>query len=118
VKVREHVDLWFHGFALIQDDTSAVPLFDRGYRERMTVLKNSRALYTPFDSAQEFLAAQLRARPNLNGAQFLALYFGTWEELVQAFDYFFKAEGVSRPIMPFLAYSNSQILLSAFCGRW
>jgi hypothetical protein len=96
VKVREHVDLWFHGFALIQDDTSAVPLFDRGYRERMTVLKNSRALYTPFDSAQEFLAAQLRARPNLNGAQFLALYFGTWEELVQAFDYIFKAEGDPR----------------------
>ncbi len=96
VKVREHVDLWLHGFALIQDDTAAVPLFDRGYRERITVLKNSQGLYTPFDSAQEFLAARLQERSDLNGAQFVALYFGTWEEMVQAFDYFLRAEGDPR----------------------
>ncbi len=96
VKVREHVDLWFHGFALIQDDTTAIPLFDRDYRERITVLKNSLARYTPFDSAQEFLSARLKDRPDLNGAQFVALYFGTWEELVQAFDYFLNAEGDPR----------------------
>lgn len=96
VKVREHVDLWLHGFALIQDDTATVPLFDRGYRERITVFKNSQGLYTPFDSAQEFLSARLKERADLNGAQFVALYFGTWEELVQAFDYFLKAEGDPR----------------------
>ena len=96
VKVREHVDLWFHGFALIQDDTTAIPLFDRDYRQQITVLKNSRVLYTPFDSAQEFLSTRLKERPDLNGAQFVALYFGTWEDLVQAFDYFIKAEGDPR----------------------
>ena len=93
VKVREHVDLWFHGFALLQDDTSAVPLFDRGYAERITVAKNARGLYTPFDSAREDLAARLAARGDPTGVQFIALYFGTWEEMAQAFDYFLKAEG-------------------------
>lgn len=96
VKVREHVDLWLHGFALLQEDTAAVPLFDRGYAERITVLKNSRGIYTPFDSARDDLAQRLAARTDLVGAQFVALYFGTWEELVQAFEYFQKAEGDPR----------------------
>lgn len=38
VKTREHVDLWLHGFALLTDDTAAVPLFDRGYRDRKSVV--------------------------------------------------------------------------------
>jgi hypothetical protein len=39
VKTREHVDLWLHGFALLSDDTTLVPLFRRGYADQMTVLK-------------------------------------------------------------------------------
>lgn len=96
VKVREHVDLWFHGFALLQDDTTTVPLFDRGYAERITVAKNTRGLYTPFDSAREDLSTRLAARDDPTGVQFVALYFGTWEEMAQAFDYFLKAEGDPR----------------------
>ena len=38
VKTREHVDLWLHGFALLSNDSSAVPLFRRGYRDDLTVL--------------------------------------------------------------------------------
>jgi hypothetical protein len=93
VKAREHVDLWLHGFALLLDDTAAVPLFERGYSDRMTVLKNSRNVYTDFDANRVALTATLKARPALEGAQFLALYFGSWDELRQAFDYFQKAEG-------------------------
>ena len=40
VKTREHVDLWLHGFALLQEDTTFVPFFKRGYSTNMIVLKN------------------------------------------------------------------------------
>src|SRR2546423_8446282 len=40
VKVREHVDLWLHGFAMLQEDTTFVPFFRRGYGTEMIVLKN------------------------------------------------------------------------------
>jgi hypothetical protein len=93
VKARPHVDLWLHGYALLMEDTAQVPLFDRGYRERVTVAKNTRNLYTGFDSASRQLRTTLRARPGLEGAQFLALYFGSWDELQQAMGYFLKAEG-------------------------
>jgi hypothetical protein len=92
VKTREHVDLWLHGFALLQDDTAKVPLFTRGYAERMTVLKNSRGLITTLDTARGTLAAHLRARPGLLGAQFVALHFGSWEEMTRAFEFMFRAD--------------------------
>lgn len=93
VKTRPHVDLWLHGFALLLEDTAQVPLFDRGYGERIIVAKNARNLYTGFDSASRQLRTTLRVRPGLAGAQFLALYFGSWDELQQAMGYFLKAEG-------------------------
>lgn len=94
VKTREHVDLWFHAFALLQDDTAAVPIFDRGYRERLTVVKNARGQYTAFDAARDELARSGSA--HLLDAQFLALYFGSWDEMQQAFTYFLRAEGDPR----------------------
>ncbi len=93
VKTREHVDLWLHGFALLSADSSTVPLFARDYRDHVTIEKNKRGVYTAFDSSRAALAATLRNRPVLEGAQFVALYFGTWEELRQAVDYFVQAEG-------------------------
>jgi hypothetical protein len=93
VKTREHVDLWLHAFALLVDDTATVPLFARGYRDEAIVAKNSRNLYTGLDSARAALAATLKAKPELEGTQFVALYFGSWEEMRQAFDYFLKAGG-------------------------
>ena len=110
MKQREHVDLWLHGFALIIDDTATVPLFARGYRDHVTVEKNRRNIYTGLDSARQVLASTLISRPQLQGAQFLALYFGTWEEMRQAFQYFFLATAddprpqseAVRPIIEFL----------------
>ena len=32
INTYEHVDLWLHGFAMIQDDTTLVPFFRRGYK--------------------------------------------------------------------------------------
>ena len=93
VKTREHVDLWLHTFALLVEDTATVPLFARGYRDQVTVAKNASNIYTDLDANRNALAAVIKAKPEYEGAQFLALYFGSWEEMRQAFDYFLKAEG-------------------------
>lgn len=96
VKTREHVDLWLHGFALLVTDTSTVPLFTRDYATLITIEKNKRRVYTQLDSMRVTLQATLRTRPQLEGAQFVALYFANWEEMQQAFTYFLKAEGEPR----------------------
>lgn len=96
IKTREHVDLWFHGFALLLEDTATVPYFARDYRDRVTVAKNAKGLYTKFDAARDELAATGAQRNLLLNPQFLALYFGSWEEMEQAFQYFFRAEGDPR----------------------
>jgi hypothetical protein len=96
VKTREHVDLWFHVFALMQDDTAKVPFFERGYRERITIVKNSRSIYTKFDEQRAALIADPVAARHLLDGQFLALNFGTWPEMKQAFEYFLRAEGNPR----------------------
>ena len=96
VKTREHVDLWLHSFALLQDDTALVPLFARGYRDAITVEKNSRNIVTDLDANRATLAPVLASKPALLGAQFIPLYFGSWEEMVRAFEYFQTAEGDPR----------------------
>lgn len=96
VKTREHVDLWLHGFALLITDTATVPLFARDYATTITIEKNKRRVYTMLDSMRVTLQATIRTRPQLEGAQFVALYFGNWEEMKQAFTYFIKAEGEPR----------------------
>ena len=72
VKTREFVDLWLHGFALLTDDSSQVPLFRRGYRDAVTVEKNRRGIVTDLDANADALRAHLVARPALAGAQFAA----------------------------------------------
>src|SRR5438045_8482916 len=37
IKVREHVDLWLHGYAMLQEDTTFVPVVKRGFGTAMTV---------------------------------------------------------------------------------
>ena len=96
VKTREHVDLWLHAFALLQADTATVPFFDRGYAERITIIKNSRGVYTMFDEQRAALAADPAGAKHLLDAQFLPLYFGTWAEMQQAIEYFLRAEGDPR----------------------
>jgi hypothetical protein len=96
VKTREHVDLWLHTFALLQDDTAQVPIFDRGYAERITIVKNARGVYTAFDEHRAALRADPAGAKHLLDAQFLPLYFGTWPEMQQAIEYFLRAEGDPR----------------------
>ncbi len=93
VKTREHVDLWLHGYALLQEDTTLVPYFRRGYRARIVVAKNRANVVTQLDANTQKLRARLTVNPALVNAQFLPLSFDSWDELSQAVQIFLQAEG-------------------------
>lgn len=96
VYAREHVDLWLHGFALLQGDSTLIPYFAPHYRQRMDSLRRQRNLTTAFDASRERLASYLALTPRLVAAQFLPLYFESWDELRQGFDLFVRANGNPR----------------------
>lgn len=94
VKTREHVDLWLHGFALLQTDTNAiVPLFRRGYATDMTVLKNTGNILTQLDANRDRLQAGLAGSRFLVNAQFVPFYFGSIEEMRAVIDRFVTTNG-------------------------
>lgn len=93
VKTREHLDLWLHGFAMLQPDTTRVPFFRRGYRDAMVVEKNRRGVTTLLDQNRDKLVPRFAVNRNLVGAQFVALYFGSWEELQSGISLFLQAQG-------------------------
>ncbi|MBC8117895.1 MAG: hypothetical protein H7062_26185 [Candidatus Saccharimonas sp.] len=96
IKTREHVDLWLHGFALLQEDTTFVPFFKRGYSTNMIVLKNRANVVTQLDANRDRLRARLAVNPQLINAQFVPLSFASWTELSQAADLFVRADGDPR----------------------
>ena len=96
VKTREHVDLWLHGFALLQEDTTFVPFFKRGYSTNMIVLKNRANVVTQLDANRERLRARLVVNPQLINAQFVPLSFSNWADLSQAADLLVRAQGDPR----------------------
>ena len=96
VRTREHVDLWLHGFALLQEDTTFVPFFRRGYTTDMTVLKNRANVVTQLDANRDRLRQRLSVNPQLINAQFVPLAFSSWNELTQVVDLFVRANGDPR----------------------
>ena len=96
VKTRYVADLWLHGYAMLLQDTSRVPLFDAGYRDRMVVRKNQASVTTMLDANREQLARRLATTPALQSSQFLSLYFGTWDQLKRAIELFQRVEGDPR----------------------
>lgn len=98
VKSALHVDTWLHGFALIQDDTARVPYFARGYRARVTQAKQRANVLTSLDANLDQLRSHFRSNPALTNAQFLALYFGSWETLQQGIKTFLDAGGDARRV--------------------
>jgi hypothetical protein len=93
---REHVDLWLHGFALLTSDTARVPYFQRGYRQRMLDLKRQRNVLTSLDANRDKLSARFATNPGLVNAQFVAMYFPSFEEISRATSFFLQAEGDPR----------------------
>jgi hypothetical protein len=96
VKTREHVDLWLHGFAMISDDTTLVPYFRRGYKTQMAGLKNRANIVTQLDANTARLRSRMAINPGLVNAQFLALYFDSFDAMANAVDVFHRADGNPR----------------------
>lgn len=93
VKTAPHIDLWLHSFALISDDTSAVPLFKRGYRDSIVAVRNRSNVLTSLDANRVALARRLTANPALVQAQFLALSFANFADLRRAIEVFLQFQG-------------------------
>ena len=96
IKTREHVDLWLHGFAMLQEDTTFVPFFRRGYSTNMTVLKNRANVVSQLDANRDRLRARLTSNPQLINAQFIPFSFSSWEEIAQVVNFFVRADGNPR----------------------
>lgn len=93
IKTREHVDLWLHGFALLQPDSSMVPFFRRGYRDDLTVLKNRANVTTQLDVNRDRLQGQMASSRVLVNAQFVPFYFSSMEEMRSTIERFVAAAG-------------------------
>jgi hypothetical protein len=117
VKTREHVDLWLHGYALVQDDTAQVPFFRRGYRDRLTVLKNQANVVTALDRGRDSLRLRLAENPGLVGGQFLALSFATWDDLRRAIDLFVSVDGSTQRARTQQEAFVIQLMRAYFPGR-
>ncbi|HET7585610.1 MAG TPA: hypothetical protein VFK13_11920 [Gemmatimonadaceae bacterium] len=100
IKTRDHLDVWLHGFAMLQGDTvtALVPLYRRGYHDDLAVRKNRSNVTTQLDLNRATLAARLRANPGLQAAQFLPLYFASWAEFNGGIDTFLQVDGDARRV--------------------
>lgn len=91
---REHLDAWLHTYALISEDTTLVPYFRRGYRERISAVRRQRGVSTQLDANRSRLLSGIASRPELaTGPQFLPLYFNSWEDMRQLIDLFIRNNG-------------------------
>lgn len=113
VKTREHVDLWLHGYAMLQEDTTFVPFFRRGYSTSMIVLKNRANVVTQLDANRDKLRARLAINPQLVNAQFVPLSFESWATLSDGIDLFVRAQGDPRA-----AGSQQQAAMIAFLAAY
>jgi hypothetical protein len=96
IRTRQHVDLWLHGYALLQRDTARIPFFRRGYRDRMLAERRQLGVTTALDLNAERLTARLAANPALVNGQFVPLYFGSFDDVRRAVDLFIRVEGDPR----------------------
>lgn len=93
VLTRSHVDLWLHGYAMLLRDTSRVPVFRRGYRERAQAAKTQRNVTTLLDANRERLQSRLALSPALANGQFAPMYFASFAQMQQVIGLYLRAEG-------------------------
>jgi hypothetical protein len=96
IRTRQHVDLWLHGYALLQRDTARIPFFRRGYRDRMLATRRQLALTTSLDLNRDRLESRLAANPALVNGQFVPLYFASFDDIRRAVELFVRVEGEPR----------------------
>lgn len=114
INTYQHVDLWLHGFGMIQDDTTLVPFFRRGYKAEMTNLKRRANVTTQLDANIGNLRSRFALEPRLVNAQFVPLYFASLDELLAAMDLFERADGDPRRAGSQEAASIIQLLSGYF----
>lgn len=93
VQTREHLDLWLHGYALLQPDSSTLPFFRPAYRSELLELREQEGIFTLLDANMDRLAPHLRSNPDLVNGQFAPLYFPSWAELRDGVQAFLRANG-------------------------
>jgi hypothetical protein len=88
------VDLWLHSYALLTVDTTLVPYFRRGYRDRLITLRRQRGTSTLLDTNRSRLLERIAVNPSLGtGPQFLPMYFQSWDQMRQVLELFVRANG-------------------------
>lgn len=90
VSTRYQVDLWLHGYAMLQKDTTLVPYFKPGYRDSIDAFKKRGNISTLLDTNGDSLRTQLASDSKLVGGQFLGLYFRSWATTQKAIDQYLK----------------------------
>ena len=93
VLTRSHVDLWLHGYAMLLRDSARVPVFRRGYRDRVQAAKNQRNVTTLLDANRATLQQRLATNPELANGQFAPLYFASFQQMQQVTGLFLQADG-------------------------
>jgi hypothetical protein len=93
IATREHVDLWLHGFAMLQADSSLVPYFRLDYRDAASQARRQSGTRSLLDTNHDRLRQRTIDNPQLTSAQFLALYFASWEDLQQGVERFLRDNG-------------------------
>src|ERR1700759_1996696 len=88
VVTYEHVDLWLHGFAMLTSDTGHVPFFALNYKKEIKALKQQKNIFSQLDAGQQELSQRFATNPALANAQFVAMYFPSFQEIVNATDKF------------------------------
>ncbi len=115
MRTQEHLDLWLHGYAMINPDTTLVPYFRRGYRERVGAIRRQRGVSTLLDSNRDRLLACIAIQPSLaTSGQFLPLYFTSWEQMHQVIDQFLGGDGSPASARDQATASYFAILGSSF----
>lgn len=93
VITRSHVDLWLHGYAMLLRDTATVPVFRRGYRDRVQAVKTQKGITTQLDANRERLQSRLALSPALINGQFAPMYFASFDQMRQVIGLFIQAQG-------------------------
>jgi len=96
VVTRNHIDLWLHGYAMLLRDTSTVPVFRRGYRDKIQGIKSQRGITTQLDANRERLQSRLSLSPALTNGQFAPMYFASFDQMRDVIRLFLQAEGNPR----------------------
>jgi hypothetical protein len=93
VRTAEYVDLWLHGYAMLTSDTSKVPLYEPGYRDRMTKVRRDLNVTTALDANRQALMDGIARNPQLANGQFAIFQFASLDEVVRVSQQFIRGEG-------------------------